>query len=149
MFLTQMYGTILGGFINYAVMISIVGSNRELLADGNGNSSWSGATSQAYNTNAASWALAPYLYRSGAPYSMVPIGVAIGGAAVIVHRLFYQFVPKIGNFDVADINMAQFIQYAGMRATYVDCFWALRAVLSAELQAEDLQGLLISGYWCV
>jgi hypothetical protein len=90
MFLTQMYGTILGGFINYAVMISIVGSNRELLADGNGNSSWSGATSQAYNTNAASWALAPYLYRSGAPYSMVPIGVAIGGAAVIVHRLFYQ-----------------------------------------------------------
>jgi hypothetical protein len=36
-----------------------------------------------------------------------------------------------------------------MRATYVDCFWALRAVLSAELQAEDLQGLLISGYWCV
>lgn len=90
MFLTQMYGTILGGFINYAVMISIVGSNRELLADGNGNSSWSGATSQAYNTNAASWALAPYLYRSGKEYSMIPLGIVIGAAAVIVHRLFYQ-----------------------------------------------------------
>lgn len=90
MFLTQMYGTILGGFINYAVMISIVGSNRELLADGNGNSSWSGATSQAYNTNAASWALAPYLYRSGKEYAMIPLGIVIGAAAVIVHRLFYQ-----------------------------------------------------------
>ncbi|KAJ6000217.1 hypothetical protein N7481_000626 [Penicillium waksmanii] len=113
MFLTQMYGTILGGFINYAVMISIVGSNRELLADGNGNSSWSGATSQAYNTNAASWALAPYLYRSGKEYAMIPLGIVIGAGAVIVHRLFYQFVPKVGNFDVSEINMAQFIQYAG------------------------------------
>ncbi|KAG5938898.1 hypothetical protein E4U59_003524 [Claviceps monticola] len=31
MFLTQIYGTILGGFINYAVMVSIVGAHRELL----------------------------------------------------------------------------------------------------------------------
>lgn len=90
MFLTQLYGTILGGFINYAVMISIVSSNKDLLVDGNGNSSWSGATSQAYNTNAASWALAPYLYKIGAQYEIVPIGVAIGGAVVVAHRVFYQ-----------------------------------------------------------
>ena len=61
MFLTQIYGTVLGGFINYAVMISIVSGNRALLTNGNGNSSWSGAQIQAYNTNAASWALSPYL----------------------------------------------------------------------------------------
>lgn len=96
MFLTQMYGTILGGFINYAVMISIVSSNRELLVDSNGNSSWSGATSQAYNTNAASWALAPYLYKIGAQYEMVPIGVAVGAAAVVVHRAFYQVIQSLG-----------------------------------------------------
>jgi len=90
MFLTQMYGTILGGFINYAVMITIVTSNRELLVDGNGDSSWSGATSQAFNTNAASWALSPYLYKIGKQYEMVPIGVALGAGAVVVHRVFYQ-----------------------------------------------------------
>jgi hypothetical protein len=92
MFLTQVYGTMLGGFINYAVMISIVSGNRALLANGNGNSSWSGATMQAYNTNAASWALAPYLYKIGSEYQMVPIGIAVGAATVVVHRLFYQVI---------------------------------------------------------
>lgn len=87
MFLTQVYGTILGGFINYAVMISIVGGNRELLADSDGNASWSGATIQSYNTNAASWAMAKDLYGSGAPYKMVPIGLAIGAGAVAIHRV--------------------------------------------------------------
>ncbi|CRL21990.1 Oligopeptide transporter OPT superfamily [Penicillium camemberti] len=113
MFITQIYGTILGGFINYAIMISIVSSNRALLTDGNGNSSWSGAGIQSYNTNAASWALAPYIYKVGTPYGVVPIGLAVGAAAVVVHRIIYRFVPKIGSLDVAEINLPQYIQYAG------------------------------------
>ncbi|KAJ4007720.1 hypothetical protein NW752_010389 [Fusarium irregulare] len=130
MFLTQIWGTILGGFINYAVMISIVGSNRDLLKDGDGNSSWSGATMQSYNTNATSWALAGYLYKIGGTYELVPFGLLVGASLVVVHRIFYkvqllhfnfyktqtdtfQFFPKIKNFDVADINFAQFIQFAG------------------------------------
>jgi hypothetical protein len=87
MFLTQVYGTVLGGFINYAVMTSIVNSNREVLRDSNGNSSWSGANIQAYNTNATSWALARYLYKVGSIYYMVPVGVAVGAAFVVVHRV--------------------------------------------------------------
>jgi hypothetical protein len=87
MFLTQVYGTILGGFVNYAVMTSIVRSNRELLVHSDGNSSWSGATIQSYNTNATSWALAKYLYKAGARYEMVPIGMAIGAGIVAVHRV--------------------------------------------------------------
>jgi hypothetical protein len=90
MSLTQIYGTVLGGFINYAVMISIVVGNRALLANGNGNSSWSGANVQAYNTNAASWALAPYLYTIGSRYEMVPLGLLVGAGVVALHRLFYQ-----------------------------------------------------------
>lgn len=90
MFLTQIWGTVLGGFINYAVMISIVKGNKAILVNGNGNSSWSGATMQAYNSSATSWALASYLYKIGGQYSMVPVGIAIGGAAVVVHRIFYQ-----------------------------------------------------------
>lgn len=89
MFLTQIYGTVLGGFVNYAIMSSIVSSNRDLLVDGNGNSSWSGATIQSYNTNAASWALAPYIYKVGTPYGAVPLGLAAGAAAVVIHRIFY------------------------------------------------------------
>ncbi|KAJ5375411.1 Oligopeptide transporter OPT superfamily [Penicillium concentricum] len=113
MFLTQIYGTILGGFINYAIMISIVSGNRALLVDGNGNSSWSGATIQSFNTNAASWALAPYIYKIGTPYGAVPLGIIAGAGAVMVHAVFHRFVPKIGKFDTSEINLPQFIQYAG------------------------------------
>ncbi|KAK4221288.1 OPT oligopeptide transporter [Podospora fimiseda] len=99
MFLTQIYGTILGGFVNFAVMTSIVKNNRHLLVETDGNSSWSGANIQSYNTNATSWALAQ--------------GLLIGAIIVVLHRLFVHFVPKIRNFSTNDINMPQFIQYAG------------------------------------
>ncbi|KAF1934879.1 OPT superfamily oligopeptide transporter [Clathrospora elynae] len=111
MFITQIYGTVLGGFINYAVMISIVTGNKELLADSNGNSSWSGATIQSYNTNASTWALASYLYKQGRAYSIVPLGLVIGAAIVVLTSS--QFVPKIGKFSLREINLPQFIQYAG------------------------------------
>ena len=88
MFLTQIYGTILGGFVNYAVMISIIRGNRELLADGNGNNTWSGANMQSYNTNAISWALAGYLFTSGSRYQLVPVGLGIGTILVAIHRIF-------------------------------------------------------------
>ncbi|EUC39534.1 hypothetical protein COCMIDRAFT_111306 [Bipolaris oryzae ATCC 44560] len=113
MFLTQIYGTLLGGFINYAIMISIVTGNQNVLANTNGDSSWSGATIQSYNTNASTWALAGYLYKQGAIYSIVPFGLLIGAGVVTAHRIFAQFFPKIGKFSVNEINFPQFIQYAG------------------------------------
>ncbi|KAH9895484.1 peptide transporter [Xylariomycetidae sp. FL2044] len=113
MFLTQIYGTILGGFINYAVMISIVTGNADVLRDGNGSASWSGATIQAYNTNATSWALAEYLYKIGAEYSVVPIGLAVGGGLVLLHRIFVHFYPKVRGYSMSELNLPQFIQYAG------------------------------------
>ncbi|EED14685.1 oligopeptide transporter, putative [Talaromyces stipitatus ATCC 10500] len=113
MFITQIYGTVLGSFVNYAVMISIVTSNHDILVDGNGDASWSGATVQGYNTNAASWALAKYLYKSGTTYSIVPIGLAIGAGAVVIHRVVVHFLPKIRGFSLAEFNFPQFIQYAG------------------------------------
>ncbi|KAL0940199.1 oligopeptide transporter 7 [Colletotrichum truncatum] len=113
MFLTQIYGTVLGGFVNYAVMISIVGGNRDLLVNSDGNSSWSGAGMQSYNTNATSWALASYLYKLGGKYELVPIGLGIGFAIVALHRLVVYFVPKIRGFSLSEINLPQFIQYAG------------------------------------
>ncbi|CEJ91182.1 hypothetical protein VHEMI06910 [[Torrubiella] hemipterigena] len=113
MFLTQLYGTALGAIVNYVVMISIVASQRTLLVDKNGNASWSGATLQSYNTNATSWALAKYLYTTGARYAIVPLGLVIGAGIVVFQRILTIFVPKIRNFKIADINTAQLLQYAG------------------------------------
>lgn len=84
-------------------MISIVNSQRDLLINSDGNSSWSGATIQSYNTNAATWALAKYLYSSGKTYSAVPIGLAIGAGAVAVHRaIVYVSVPRTSCLFLAD-----------------------------------------------
>jgi len=88
MFLTQIWGTVFGGFINYVVMISIVTTNADLLVNSDGNSSWSGATIQSYNTNATAWALAQYLYKIGREYYMVPMGLLVGAALVAAHRIF-------------------------------------------------------------
>ncbi|WRT66966.1 uncharacterized protein IL334_003931 [Kwoniella shivajii] len=113
MFLTQLWGTVFGGAISYVVMISIVSNNADVLVNSNGSASWSGATLQSYNTNAASWAMAKYLYKSGETYAMVPVGIAIGAALVVCHRIFVRFVPKIRGFATDDLNFPQFIQYAG------------------------------------
>lgn len=131
MFLTQIYGTVLGGFVSYAVMDSIVTEHRDILVNSDGDSTWSGATIQSYNTNATSWALASSLYGIAAEYWLVPFGLLIGAGAVAVHRLIYrvrrsfsacrntlvltelQFVPNVKGFDVSDINLPQLIQYAG------------------------------------
>ncbi|EGX88236.1 oligopeptide transporter, putative [Cordyceps militaris CM01] len=113
MFLTQIYGTLIGAVVNYAVMISIVNDNRDLLANTNGNSSWSGASIQSYNTNATSWALAKYLYTAGSRYAVVPFGVLIGAALVVVQRVVVIFAPKVRGFSLDRINLPQLLQYAG------------------------------------
>ncbi|KAG0647436.1 Oligopeptide transporter 6 [Hyphodiscus hymeniophilus] len=142
MFITQIYGTVFGGFINYAVMISIVNSNRALLVNGNGDSSWSGATIQSYNTNATSWALAKYLYKTGAEYAMVPIGLAIGAGVVAVHRAVVYFIPRIKGFALDEINFPQFIQYAG----YIPYNASQTCVIFSQVAAGFFQQFYLRNY---
>jgi hypothetical protein len=83
----------LGAFINYALMTSIVKTHREILVSPNGNTFWTGVSVQSYSTNASSWALSSYMYKIGSRYQMVPVGLAIGASAVVIHRLIYQVRP--------------------------------------------------------
>lgn len=138
MFITQIYGTVLGGFVNYAVMRAIVNGNRELLVNSDGNSSWSGATIQSYNTNATSWALAKYLYKSGTRYEAIPFGLLVGASIVVVHRIFAHFVPKIKRFSIYDLNMPQLIQYAG--------YIPYNASQTCVLLSQVLSGLFVQYY---
>lgn len=76
-----------GAFINYVVMISIVNQHRDLLLNSNGNYAWSGASFQALNNQATTWALASDLYAAGGRYILVPIGLSLGFVAVFLHRV--------------------------------------------------------------
>ena len=93
MFLTQVWGTVFGAFINYVVMISIVNSHRDLLTETNGTYAWSGQFFQALNTTASTWALAKYLYTASGQYYLVPLGLVIGFGLVVVHKIFTRVSP--------------------------------------------------------
>jgi hypothetical protein len=174
MFMTQIYGTILGGFINYAVMISIVAGNRELLADTNGDSSWSGATIQSYNTNASTWALAAYVYKQGQAYSIVPFGLLIGAGIVAAHRIFakvrclprykisrtnqglvctedWQILRRRDQFSaIHSVRRLHPLQpVSNMRVAQLDPCRILHAILPPQLPTAHLQGLFVLDRWCI
>lgn len=178
MFLTQCWGTIFGGFISYVVMVSIVTSNADVLTEGDGNASWSGATMQSYNTNATAWALAAHLYKAGQTYFMVPVGLAIGAAAVVAHRIFahVRFHRSVvaGKVDISanativcaehsrrlhllpELASAYSVRWlhplqpvADMRHPELDHLRFLRAVLPAQLSSWVLQGVRIHDHGCV
>ena len=62
LFSAQLWGAIVGAIVNYAVMISIVSSQRATLLDPTGTNVWSGANVQALNSAAVTWSLAGRIY---------------------------------------------------------------------------------------
>lgn len=58
MFFTQVYASLLGAALNYAVMNAIVTNKREILLDPRGDATWSGANIGSLNSQAITWALA-------------------------------------------------------------------------------------------
>lgn len=62
MFIAQVWGTLLGAFVNYAVMASIVSAQRETLLDPVGTAVWAGQAVQTLNSDAVTWSLAGYVY---------------------------------------------------------------------------------------
>lgn len=131
MFLTQVWGTVFGAFINYVVMVSIVNQHHDLLVNSDGNSAWSGYYFQAMNNQAATWALAKYLYSAGKPYFLVPVGLAIGFGICLLHRIVVRFKPTVFGFDLREINTPQVLAYAGVLgygATQTCVIWTMLTV---------------------
>ncbi|CAG8102008.1 unnamed protein product [Penicillium salamii] len=62
MFITQIYGTLLGAALNYVVITIIVTNEREVLLDPVGTNIWSGSALQSMNSQAITWALAKDMY---------------------------------------------------------------------------------------
>ncbi|KAI8974273.1 OPT oligopeptide transporter protein-domain-containing protein [Trametes punicea] len=75
MFLTQVWGTILGAAVNYVVMVSVVDAQREILLDPRGTNIWSGQYPQSLNSAAVTWSLAKQLYGPHGPYIWIPLAL--------------------------------------------------------------------------
>lgn len=110
MFATQIYGTLLGAGLNYAVMTTIVTNQREILLDPAGNSVWSGSTVQSLNSQAITWALARDVYGVNGRYLIVPLGLVIGLALPVVHWGLNRVFPRMRSWP---LNTAIIASYAG------------------------------------
>ncbi|KAI0265053.1 oligopeptide transporter [Gloeopeniophorella convolvens] len=112
LFMTQLWGTIIGAIVNYVIMIAITSSQRDLLLDPNGNNIWSGQTVQSLNSDAITWSLAKQLYGPDGPYFIIPMGIFIGFVATAGHWLVYKRWPYIGPIRVDQVLLPVIYQYA-------------------------------------
>ncbi|EGO04039.1 hypothetical protein SERLA73DRAFT_102396 [Serpula lacrymans var. lacrymans S7.3] len=119
MFLTQVWGTIVGIIVNYVVMVSIVDAQREILISPKGSNVWSGQTIQALNSGAVTWSLAKELYGRNGPYFVVPLSLAIGMIPTFFQWLIAKRWPKIGPLKVDSIILPIIYMYSSAMSSGV------------------------------
>ncbi|KJA25433.1 hypothetical protein HYPSUDRAFT_64638 [Hypholoma sublateritium FD-334 SS-4] len=103
MFLTQVWGTILGALINYVVMVSVVDAQREILVDPIGTNVWSGQVPQSLNSAAVTWSLAKELYGFNGPYWTIPMALIFGMVPTIFQWFIHKRWRKIGPVQVDSV----------------------------------------------
>ncbi|EPQ56339.1 oligopeptide transporter [Gloeophyllum trabeum ATCC 11539] len=113
MFLTQVWGTILGAIVNYVVMVSVVDARHEILVSPEGSNVWSGQVIQSLNSAAVTWSLAKELYGPGGPYFIIPMSLLIGLGAGVVQWLIFKRWPKIGPIKVDSVILPIIYMYSG------------------------------------
>ncbi|CAG8502912.1 8915_t:CDS:2 [Cetraspora pellucida] len=108
MFISQIWGTILGGFVNYWVLNLIIAAKRPFLdgtlSDPTGQ--WSGYQSQIFNTASIVWGLVGPAKTFGhdSMYSILLWGFLIGVFAPIPFYLLHRKYPK-ARFDLVNIPL--------------------------------------------
>ncbi|KAH9840269.1 oligopeptide transporter [Rhodofomes roseus] len=112
MFVTQVWGTILGAAVNYAVMVSIVDAQRDILLDPEGTNVWSGQTTQSLNSAAITWSLAKELYGPHGPYIWVPLSLLFGMIPTFFQWLFSKRYPRIGPIRTDSIILPLIYMYS-------------------------------------
>ncbi|KIJ62124.1 hypothetical protein HYDPIDRAFT_114969 [Hydnomerulius pinastri MD-312] len=126
MFLTQVWGTILGAAINYVVMTSVVDAQRDILISPQGTNVWSGQVVQSLNSAAVTWSLAKELYGPGGQYFIIPMSLLIGLAGTFAQWLIAKRWPYIGPVKVDTIMLPIIYMYSawmssGLNSVITSC----------------------------
>ncbi|KAK2461189.1 hypothetical protein APHAL10511_006716 [Amanita phalloides] len=120
MFLTQVWGTILGAVINYVVMVSIVSARREVLLEPVGTNVWSGQYTQELNSAAVTWSMAKALFGRDGRYFIIPMSLLIGMCPTFIQWLIWKRWPKIGPVRVDSIILPIIYMYSAWLASGVN-----------------------------
>ncbi|KAJ2917485.1 hypothetical protein MD484_g2956, partial [Candolleomyces efflorescens] len=120
MFLTQIWGALLGAAVNYVVMISVVTAQREILLSPTGTNVWSGQTPQRLNSAAVTWSLAKQLYGFHGPYWIIPLSLLIGMIPTFIQYLIHRRWPKIGPVQVDTVMLPIIYMYSAWMSVGVN-----------------------------
>ncbi|RDB27799.1 Oligopeptide transporter 6 [Hypsizygus marmoreus] len=120
MFLTQIWGTILGAVVNYVVMVSVVDAQREILLSPTGTNVWSGQVPQSLNSAAVTWSLAKQLYSADGPYFVIPLSLIIGMVPTTIQWLIWKRWPKIGPVKVDTVMLPIIYMYSAWMSAGVN-----------------------------
>ncbi|KAI0373170.1 oligopeptide transporter [Pilatotrama ljubarskyi] len=112
MFLTQVWGTILGAIVNYVVMVSVVDAQRDILLDPSGTNIWSGQYVQSLNSAAVTWSLAKELYGISGPYVWIPLALLFGIIPTSIQWLIAKKWPTIKGIRTDSIVLPVIYQYS-------------------------------------
>ncbi|KAG2183457.1 hypothetical protein INT43_006463 [Umbelopsis isabellina] len=97
LFSAQIAGTIIGGLLNYIMMLSIVENQREILLSPQGTNIWSGQNVQQFNSGAVTWGgLAHELFSPGKIYYPVAWSFLVGFLVPVPFYLLHRRFPKVG-----------------------------------------------------
>ncbi|KAG0149180.1 hypothetical protein CROQUDRAFT_714146 [Cronartium quercuum f. sp. fusiforme G11] len=102
--LGQLFGSILGTFVNYAVAMSILKNERDVLISKNGNGVFSGVHFLSFESQAVSWGIfTQRLYMPGKQYAVVIYCMIIGVFLPLPIYFLHKWKPRLGfkNIDIA------------------------------------------------
>ncbi|KAH9442970.1 hypothetical protein MJO29_014173 [Puccinia striiformis f. sp. tritici] len=105
--IAQLIGTIAGGIVHVAVMLSIVTSQREVLLMPNGNGMFTGMVLSVMASQSTGWGLfSRAIYYPGKIYAFVPYSLLLGFFAPIPFIIYGKYYP---NSILAKVNVSLFI----------------------------------------
>ncbi|WAQ83476.1 hypothetical protein PtA15_3A847 [Puccinia triticina] len=103
--LAQMLGTIVGIFVNYGVMKTIIHSQREILLSSGGDGVFSGVAITAFQSQAVSWgAFAQRMFLADEKYGAIPLALVVGLFLPIPFFVLHRFWPGHG-FNMINIPL--------------------------------------------
>lgn len=95
--LAQLFGSILGTFVNYAVAWSLLKNEREVLLSKNGNGVFSGVHFLGFQSQAVSWGIfTQRLYMPGKIYAVVIYSMIVGLFLPIPIYFLHKWRPRVG-----------------------------------------------------
>ncbi|KAA1109994.1 hypothetical protein PGT21_005951 [Puccinia graminis f. sp. tritici] len=103
--LAQMIGTIIGIFVNYGVMKTIIHSQREILLTSGGDGVFSGVAITSFQSSAVSWgAFAKRMFLADEKYGAIPLALVVGLFLPIPFFVLHRFWPRY-NLNLINIPL--------------------------------------------